>query len=337
MHRKLPVVLGLAILFFFSGAARAQSWQATAGAQSQSKARQVLAFLPDEIWIHAGDSVTWTFASDDHHTVTFLTPTQPRPSYTAGCPGVTPDGSPFNNSTCVNSGLLGPGNTYTVTFPTPGNYRLFCLRHTNMTGIVHVLDPTQPLPHEQAFYDRQAADQRRDLLSDRDERFDFGRPSDSDWAAHAHNHHVTVATGELVSNPGGINSVSLMRFLSPQVTIHVGETVEWSSEDVNGHTITFGIDTLEPPDITPSTLPSASVFLDPDGFRHAILNSPSDVVHSGTIIQAPQERSGLPELPAGATRFRVTFNGPGTYPYVCAFHDGIGMKGEVIVLPNTTP
>ena len=34
---------------------------------------QALAFLPNEIWIHAGDSITWPFASGDTYTVTFLT------------------------------------------------------------------------------------------------------------------------------------------------------------------------------------------------------------------------------------------------------------------------
>jgi len=39
-------------------------------------------------------------------------------------------------------------------------------------------------------------------------------------------------------------------------------------------------------------------------------------------------------LPAGpVTRFRVTFMNPGVYPYICAFHDDLGMKGEVIVVP----
>jgi hypothetical protein len=39
-----------------------------------------------------------------------------------------------------------------------------------MTGVVHVLPAGAPLPHNQDFYDREAADQRRDLLSDRDGR-----------------------------------------------------------------------------------------------------------------------------------------------------------------------
>jgi hypothetical protein len=37
-----------------------------------------------------------------------------------------------------------------------------------MTDVVHVLEATQELPHDRDFYDREAADQRRDLLSDRD-------------------------------------------------------------------------------------------------------------------------------------------------------------------------
>ena len=35
--------------------------QATVGAQSGDKGRQALAFLPNELWVHAGDSVTWAF------------------------------------------------------------------------------------------------------------------------------------------------------------------------------------------------------------------------------------------------------------------------------------
>jgi len=31
------------------------------------------------------------------------------------------------------------------------------------------------------------------------------------------------------------------------------------------------------------------------------------------------------------TRFRVTFTAPGTFNYICALHDDLGMKGTVIV------
>jgi plastocyanin len=118
MSRWLPA---LAILVV-AQLVQAQSWQATAGAQTQSKRIQVLAFLPNEIWIHAGDTVKWNFAVDEVHTVTFLVNDQIRPGSKVGCPGTTSDGSPFDGSTCVNGGRMTKGQTYSVTFPVVGNF-----------------------------------------------------------------------------------------------------------------------------------------------------------------------------------------------------------------------
>ncbi len=340
MQRKLTWLVMLCAAAISSPVVHGQSWQAIAGAQSPDKGRQALAFLPNEIWVHTGESITWTFGTDEPHSVTFLTPGQVRPSYLAGCPGTTTDGSPFDNSACVNSGRIGTtGATYTVMFPKAGNYRLVCLVHANMTGIVHVLDPAEPLPHGQDFYEDQAELERHDLLSDRDSgsggdrnrKFGEDAHHDSDEAiSHVHDHAIVVGSGELVSTPGGVQSVSRMRFMQPNITIHAGQTVEWASSDVSGHTITFG---QEPPNVSPSTPPSSNVSLDQDGARHATINSLADNVHSGLITQAPQERGGLAQAPPGVTRFRVTFTNPGIYPYICAFHDQLGMTGEVIVLP----
>jgi plastocyanin len=336
--------MAIAAVFVIPQVVQATQWHVTVGAQSKDKGHQALAFLPNEIWIHAGDSIIWTFPVPEPHSVTFLMPGQVRPSVVTGCPGATPNDSPFDGSACVNSGRIAVvGVLYTVTFPKAGNYRLVCLVHTNMTGIVHVLDSSLPLPHDQDFYNAQAADQQRDLLSDHDRglaRHFTEDADDSDEATtHAHNHIVVTGTGELVSTPGGIQSASLMRFMRPSITIHAGQTVEWHSSDVTGHTITFG---QEPPNVTPQTPPSANVFADPDGARHAMISSTADNVHSGLIAPAAHERNGVPQAPApvaqvlppvGVTRFRVTFTTPGIYPYICAFHDELGMKGEVIVLP----
>jgi len=79
--------------------------------------------------------------------------------------------------------------------------------------------------------------------------------------------------------------------------------------------------------------PSADVTIDLDGARHAIIDSTSDSTHSGFIIAAPQERRGLAQAPLGVTRFRVTFPNPGTFPYICALHDELGMVGQVTVSP----
>ena len=307
--------------------AHAESWRLTVGAQSPDQAVQALAFLPNEIWIHAGDSITWSFPAPDH-SVTFLKPRQARPTFQVGCPGTTPDGSTFDGSTCVNSGRVeNTSSKYAVTFPTPGNYRLVCLVHANMTGTVHVLDLSEPLPHGHKFYDAQARAQQRDLLSDVDGESTKRSGHSESANSGTHNHQIVTGTGEIVSTPGGVQSVSVMRFLQPSINIHAGETVEWNSLDVSGHAITFG---QEPPNPTP---PSANVFIDPDGTRHAIVNTTADNVHSGLITQAPQERTGQAQPTPGATRFRVTFPLPGTFRFKCPLHDQLGMTGEVLVLP----
>jgi len=312
--------------------ALAGTWQLQVGAQNGDRAHQALAFLPNEIWIHSGDSVTWTFAVNEIHTVTFLTPLQLRPSRLVGCPvggppdGRTPDFSVYDGTVCVNSGVLSNTSTlpsaptYTVVFPVTGNFKLVCLAHPNMTATIHVLDLSTPLPHDQAFYDKQGDRQRSELLSDDME------------SAHHHSgsNEVTAGLGHVVGTGGGTQTLSVNRFMDATKVIHVGETVEWTTgEAVTNHTITFGPE----PDPTNQIPPSTNVTLDPDGARHAVISSPSDAVHSGFITQSPQDRTNLAQAPLSATRFRVTFTQPGVYQYKCVLHDELGMVGQIIVLP----
>jgi hypothetical protein len=49
------------------------------------------------------------------------------------------------------------------------------------------------------------------------------------------------------------------------------------------------------------------------------------------IAPAPQDRINLAQAPLGVQRFRVTFNTPGTFNYICALHDELDMVGKVIV------
>jgi plastocyanin len=312
-----------------------KTWYASVGAQSNDKGRQALAFLPNEIWIHAGDSthpdgdsITWQSDADDIHTVTFLTIGETRLPFTVGCPGFSSSPAKFDGTSCVSTPPLAKGQTFTVFFPKAGNFKLVCLVHENMTGVVHVLDASQPLPHDQDFYDQQAADQRRDLLSDRDGRLVAAGQHHGECAAHdsLKARVVTAGIGEISATAGGSQTLSVVRFTDDKIEIRAGDTVEWTNQDpVTPHTVTFG---MEPADPIP---PSANVTVDADGARHASINSPQDSVHSGFIMAALQDQLFNPQTPLGVTRFRVDFPNPGVYRYICALHDDLGMKGTVIV------
>ncbi len=86
--------------------------------------------------------------------------------------------------------------------------------------------------------------------------------------------------------------------------------------------------------------PSANVTMDPDGGLSAVLNSPTDTVHSGFILQALDDQPGKPvnsdpnnAIALNPTHFRVKFMQPGTYNYKCVLHDDLGMVGQVLVVP----
>jgi plastocyanin len=324
----------------------AKEWQGWLGAQSRDLGSQALAFLPNEFWIHANDSIRWTIASTEIHTVTFLIPPPPSPpgqlgqvrpplfgpvwDVQVGCPGVTPDGSSFDGTKCVNSGIIGTFDTivgpqsYSVKFPTPGNFKLVCLVHADMTGAIHVLNSSETLPYDQDFYNREAQTDGTALVAEASGLTGRGMAENNDGGPYA---KVTAAVAEITTRSGaGSQTPSLVRFLPQVIVIRVGDTVEWRSLDASiGHTVTFG---TEPADPRP---PSANVLPTSDGARQAVISLPTDSAHSGLLLPASQDRPNLGVSALGVTRFRVTFKSPGTFNYICALHDNLGMKGTVIV------
>jgi plastocyanin len=309
-----------------------QIWTAIAGAQSKDMGKQAIAFLPNEMWIHAGDSINWTSASGDIHTVSFFVAGQKYADFTVGCPGFSPSGVSFNGLACVSAPPLIAGQSFAVKFPVTGNFKVICLVHPHMTGVIHVLAKNAALPHDQAFYNKQAAEQQHSLLADTDMDKEHQGHGDMDDSLAMHvipgKNSVTAGTGEMASTAAGFQSLSIVRFLNGKIEIHAGDTVEWTNKDpALPHTVTFGV---EPGNPGP---PSGNVSFDADGAGHATIHFVGDSVHSGIFGASPEDQAGVPQSPPGYTVFRITFPHPGTYDYICALHDDLGMVGKVIVLP----
>jgi plastocyanin len=292
-----PVALGAASQSAHA-AAPPKTFTVLVGSQTSSKAIQGERFLPGDVTIDAGDSVTWVGNSAEIHTVTFINGGAPQdtlPPFNPGDPNQTdPVGSPvMNDALTHNSGILVKGAPgYTLLFPNTGTYTYYCLVHgVMMRGVVHVQANGDAYPYSQADYDAQAQLLAAGIVAD-------GRAQIATALAHSGPHKVFTGTDDMTA--------MVVRFLHQRVVIHKGERVRFVNTMSMGapHTVTFG------------TVPSIPALFQPSGhpanYRGGNLNSGLMLPHA---------------------RFVVTFNKVGKFHYVCGLHLDMGMKGVVVVKP----
>lgn len=95
---------------------------------------------PTTATVPVGSSITWTnYSSNEVHTVTFGIAGQAFPTLNPFAP--PSGGSTYDGSAIVNSGVLAPGQSFTLTFTKVGTYTYHCLFHDdteNMIGAVVV-------------------------------------------------------------------------------------------------------------------------------------------------------------------------------------------------------
>jgi plastocyanin len=119
----------------------------------------ILRFLPVDVTVKAGDSVTWVM-NDPHeiHTVTFYDAAakppdfiEPRPQANGPPKLVLPFAAPSGGTAVTdpkstyNSGIQANGQSYTFSFPKPGTYTYICTVHgINMAGKVTVEGAATP-------------------------------------------------------------------------------------------------------------------------------------------------------------------------------------------------
>lgn len=312
-HRRLVAALlttALTALGLGVGTSASQAdspthhWQVLVGNESGNMAIQGMRFLPGQVWINQGDTVTWKANAAEIHTVTFFKggkkqstvpafdPTDPMQTTRIG-------GKVYDASKYLNSGLLTTGSsplpglsTYTsygLKFNHDGNFTYYCLVHGKMmTGTIHVRDAGTPYPFTQEQYNKQAADQAAALVKDGQRLLTRTREkSDA--------HHVFAGAQD--------NKVMVMRFLRGTVHVAMGSQVSFINDNmIVPHTVTFGPVPTGPSALAPSGHPSN---------------------YTGGALS-----SGI--LDPGQT-FTVTFNKAGTFPYLCLLHDEMGMVGKVVV------
>jgi plastocyanin len=297
----------------------ASHWNVRVGAQTTDAGVQANGFFNNNITIHAGDTVDWNWNAREIHTVTFGAPpgplliVDPGVSIVPGA-GIAAVGDGFSyTGGFASSGVFGvnaASNTFSLTFPTVGTYTYVCLLHEGMNGTVNVVSANSALAVTQADYDRASKARQSQLLG-------LGRSLIGQGTALVAPAQVSAGTGQLVS---GIGSVADLRFAPDKRVVHVGDTVTWTNLDPQTpHTVTFGD---EPPSWANNpfaSYPAANVTANPARV------GPSAFVNSGFVAKAKEF-----EVP---NTFAATFTSPGTYPYICALHDDLGMTGTIVVLP----
>ena len=116
---------------------------------------------------------------------------------------------------------------------------------------------------------------------------------------------VACGGGDGGGSPGSIAMAAGQNFDPPTVRVSVGDTVTWTNESPETHTVTAYGDDL------------------PDGAAYFA---------SGGFGSEEDARSNLSDgLIDPDETFEVTFDEPGTYDYFCIPHEGSGMKGTILV------
>jgi plastocyanin len=95
------------------------------------------AFVPREIVVRAGDSVTWVNDTAEIHTVTAREDSIPEGAAYFASGGAPDEAAALEDPA---GGFIDPGESFVFTFEEPGAYDYFCIPHesSQMTGTVVV-------------------------------------------------------------------------------------------------------------------------------------------------------------------------------------------------------
>jgi plastocyanin len=207
----------------------------------------------------------------------------------------------------TSSGFVLGGHTYSLTFPKPGTYKVYCLIHGGMVQTIAVQNAGAPYPQTQAQLDASASSAEQNdlqIATTAVTQFPF-TPGGAHIAA-------GISNGLAGANPPPMSSV--VRFLNgpsltaTSATVAVGTTVTWTNLSSNfPHTVTLGVAGQAFPQMNPFSPPSGPASYDG-----------TQMVNSGVLMPGQS--------------FSLTFTKAGTYTYHCLFHDDTeNMVGTIVV------
>lgn len=290
-------------------------------------------FMPRDIFIHAGDTIEWVNPYEEIHTVTFpgasetpafIIPAGPPPA--GGPPKLIINPQVSNPTTktsydggYANSGVLGKGQTFSLSFPQKGTFNYLCVLHPNMLGTVQVLDEGTTVPSQAAL----DAEAKRTL----DENIAAGLASIAKTKpGSTKNANGTTTWG--VDVPPSVGDADVMAFAPTTVSIAAGDTVKWSNRTFVPHTVTYTANQPAPEFVMPEfgaggppTLVMNPQVLFPVNAGPNFAGT--SYVNSGFFGVGP-ESTAPPE-------FSLTFSKEGSYLFICVLHADQGMTTVVQV------
>jgi plastocyanin len=313
------------------------TWNVTVGGGSPTIPYAGLdRFYPDNITVHPGDNVVFTWQG--LHTVTF----NPQSNLSlidyafAGTP--TASNSLDTPTTFVNAApALGPpGSPPPLPFDLAigkdlrsGTYHYWCQVHQAMHGVIRVTRgelPSNDTANQTLAATQIAADQAR--AAQLDSRL-LRNSGDEEGGA------LTGASDRVVE---------LVNFYPSAITVRAGQRLTFTDRDTHEpHTVTFG------PVPNALTNPFAALF--PLGPGNPNAFDGTSTLNSGFMfLKSMYDYWNLKVSPIAAalprTRFSVTFTTPGKYDFYCAIHGArievppgsghfivVGMSGQITVTP----
>ena len=248
------------------------------------------------------------------------------------------DGTGIANSGVVASDIPGP-KEYSLSFTKAGTYTFVCLIHAvqlpdgtiaGMQGKVTVQAAGSAYPKTNAQVQAEAqammaADEQEARAAEPEAKTKMvtTRPGDNGTTVHHVNAGYQITKQTYV--------IDYMRFAPSDISINVGDTVEWSSPtEHNFHNVLFGEEPealiVEPQPAGPPKLYFNTTVALPSGTTDY---AGSGLYSSGIIV-------GTEDPPeAGAQGYALTFSQPGRFEYICGLHYHNGMDGNVVVNART--